>query len=599
MDWLLGDKHTSWICFWPRQSGDPSLQTIGRARSRRHFTVSNDRFQAKVIWHAKVHSLTTSGRRGVGKVASQPPIPVVDLFAGPGGLGEGFSSQLNPSHDARFRVVLSIEKDTRAHSTLLLRSFLRLFGKKLPAEYYNSLKDLERPWSVRVKELFNAYPEQASIAQQEAWQAELGKVEHSTVSSRISEAIGSSDLWVLLGGPPCQAYSLAGRSRNKGNVDYVAHQDERQYLYVEYLQVLAEHRPAVFVMENVKGLLSATVNNKRMFSRILEDLENPVGAMKREDRKIKRLASTPDALYEVYSLVQPTIAGGGALTDFLVPMEKFGIPQARHRLILLGIRKDLVGGTQPGTLTVSDTVAAKTVLDGLPRVRSGLSKETDTNDNWLKSIRTARDRRWLRSSERSAGQRTHDTICRAIDSISAPRMARGDEFIACDVSIDYEHSWFLDHRLGGVLNHSTRGHIVKDLHRYLYCSCFGKIHGRSPVLADFPVDLLPAHENVKTALNGSMFADRFRVQLANRPSTTITSHISKDGHYYIHYDPTQCRSLTVREAARLQTFPDNYFFCGPRTAQYAQVGNAVPPLLASKVADIVHSFLLDSGAFRD
>ena len=129
--------------------------------------------------------------------------------------------------------------------------------------------------------------------------------------------------------------------------------------------------------------------------------------------------------------------------------------------------------------------------------------------------------------------------------------------------------------------------MASDLQRYLFASSFAAVNGKSPELRDFPRSLLPAHRNIGLEGKEEFFDDRFRVQLADKPSSTITCHLAKDGHYYIHYDPSQCRSLTVREAARLQTFPDNYYFCGTRTAQYKQVGNAVPPLLANQIASLV------------
>ena len=146
-----------------------------------------------------------------------------------------------------------------------------------------------------------------------------------------------------------------------------------------------------------------------------------------------------------------------------------------------------------------------------------------------------------------------------------------------------------------ITNHVARTHMAGDLRRYFYCSAFAKSELKSPSLKDFPEWLLPNHKNVERARSGGLFADRFRVQVAERPATTITSHIGKDGHYFIHYDPLQCRSLSVRETARIQTFPDNYFFEGNRTQQFHQIGNAVPPLLARQLAHTVYKIMEERG----
>jgi DNA (cytosine-5)-methyltransferase 1 len=158
-------------------------------------------------------------------------------------------------------------------------------------------------------------------------------------------------------------------------------------------------------------------------------------------------------------------------------------------------------------------------------------------------------------------------------------------------------SWYRDDATGLTLN-EARSHMASDLHRYLFAASYADVVGRSPMMRDFPVELRPKHRNVSEAVEGKKFGDRFHVQSPDRPSSTVTSHISKDGHYFIHYSPEQCRSLTVREAARLQTFPDNYLFCGNRTEQYHQVGNAVPPLLAILVAQSVFNVVAAAGSRR-
>lgn len=529
-------------------------------------------------------------------------IPVIDLFAGPGGLGEGFSS-FEHSGEQPFQIKLSIEKDPAARRTLQLRSFFRKLPQNpVPDAYYDYLRQADVvPEDERRKKLFDQYPEKAEQVEREALLAELGKDDdRNKIHKWIQNALAGYDEydeWVLIGGPPCQAYSIAGRSRNRGNDDYDAEKDHRQYLYLEYLQIIAEYQPAIFVMENVKGLLSATLKNQYIFERMCEDLKKPGEALKRENRLVRSPAHAGrQSRYKLYSLVKSDEISNENLSDFVVYMEDFGIPQKRHRVIILGIREGI--HITPKILEKQNPVAVDNVLSHLPKVRSGLSREEDSAEAWINRLHEIVESSWFDSLQTEANGEIHEKLSTALKKIRHSA-GRGGEFMPCDdIDINYERErqWFLDSRIGGVCNHITRGHIVDDLYRYFYAACFAEVKDKSPKLKDFPAELLPAHKNAKRAANGSpLFVDRFRVQLRDNPATTVTSHISKDGHYYIHHDPTQCRSLTVREAARLQTFPDNYFFCGPRTSQYIQVGNAVPPLLARQIAAIVHDVLKQAG----
>jgi DNA (cytosine-5)-methyltransferase 1 len=504
------------------------------------------------------------------------PIPVIDLFAGPGGLGEGFSA-LRRGGEPIFRIKLSIEKDAFAHRTLELRAFYRQFPDgEAPEEYYKHLRG-EFP----TPDLFARFPSQSEAAKQEAWHAELGnsKFPKTVIDARIKKALGNASDWVLIGGPPCQAYSLAGRARLIGESMERYETDDRHNLYRRYLRIIAVHEPPVFCMENVKGLLSARRYEKQIFAKILSDLEYPLKA-----ECSTRGENDSRLHYHLFSLVgkQGSRPGPFAPEDFVVRMEDYGIPQARHRIIIIGIRSDV--GRTPRDLQTCDRVTIDRALADLPPLRSGLSRESDNAEAWCWAVRETAYMPWV-----SNGEVTHEFRRKLREASSeVPNiLTRGAEFIAGTPHPQFAYRWLHDPRLGGFCNHVTRQHIRQDLHRYLFAAAFARVYGRSPLLQEFPSDLLPKHHNVGDAINGGKFNDRFRVQVSGRPATTVVSHISRDGHYYIHYDPAQCRSLTVREAARLQTFPDNYFFEGPRTQQYHQVGNAVPPLVANKIADIV------------
>ena len=514
-------------------------------------------------------------------IKGSTPSPVIDLFAGPGGLGEGFSSFTNHGEPA-FRVALSIEMDDFAHQTLELRGFFRQFGVgKVPSEYYAFLRgEMSR------EDLFKCWPAEADAARKEAWKAELGRVSPEEVDRRIRCALERRQDWVLCGGPPCQAYSIVGRSRTRG----IQPGDHRLFLYREYLRILAVHRPPLFIMENVKGLLSSEVRGNGIFTQMIDDLKNPGEACDltqsgRNSRyHILSLINAPSA-YDLYGfpVFEPR--------DFIIECENYRIPQRRHRVILLGIREDLVSGPTPLLKPLGRHIPAVQVLKGLPRLRSGLSRTQDGPTEWIAVLNKILGRDFLSGLTPELKREMRAGLKSIIRRLSAPQADRGSEFIPCLARTTFEPHWYLDRRIGGVCNHASRPHMESDLLRYLYAACYAKLMQRSPELADFPQALLPAHRNINIRGKEEYFDDRFRVQLAGLPATTITSHIAKDGHYYIHFDPTQCRSFTVREAARLQTFPDNYFFCGPRTHQYRQVGNAVPPLLARQIASIVLQIL--------
>lgn len=503
---------------------------------------------------------------------------LIDLFAGPGGLGEGFAS-LNDGNT--FSIAVSAEMEASAHATLTLRSFFRHAKKESPEAlqaYYDFCNSEKAP---HPRDLF---PTDWALATDEARQLTLGMPEHNAQLDEIIEKKNlKGEQTVLIGGPPCQAYSLVGRARNMGIAKYVAEDDDRHFLYKEYLRILNKVQPAIFVMENVKGILSAKVGGRLIFPDILRDLSDPG----------KAIGTEGGNRYTIHSLVMPTKyehgmeAGCIEPKDFIIHAEHHGIPQARHRVILLGVRE---GMKYDGRYLLSEAsqLNVKAAFKGLPRLRSKLGRD-DGSEKWSETIaKLGHD-----LATEAVRHKESDLAEGLIAATRKPQKLNTGalRYRKLHISVgnsDYE-KWVEDSEIKVWLNHETRSHMTSDLGRYLYAAVFAKKRKYSPKgHAEFALKgLAPEHANWESG----KFADRFRVQRYGSPSTTVTSHISKDGHYFIHPDPKQCRSLTVREAARLQTFPDNYFFQGNRTQQYHQVGNAVPSLLANQIATICAAIL--------
>ncbi len=558
-------------------------------------------------------------------------VPFVDIFAGPGGLSEGFSRFGSfIGSDLEFVSRLAIEKDEVAIETLRLRSFFRQFRvDPVPESYYRVLRN-ETPLSS-----LHSLPEWKA-ADDHVWAAELGVVGEKELHEKLSSKLANTPMWVLLGGPPCQAYSLMGRARMTGTgekgrkasdeaLDALKREittkflsDKRHFLYQEYLRIVAVHQPNIFVMENVMGILSAMLPEKegpptqdkieqprrqKAFDQIRQDLTDPWTALA-DDPKADMLAEFHKGKKHKYRLHSFVVAREDdnseiADRDFLIRAELYGVPQKRHRVIILGVRDDIEA--KPGVLTRAKLATVEGTIGNLPKLRSGLSRGDTDQEHWRTVIEETHNSLFAKGKSPIAKEivkltHTNLVLDRGAPFVTIEAEAEPNDLKAVpegqEADISTLARWLHDSRLNGVLQHESRSHMPSDLVRYLYVAAHTDRTGLSPKITDWPAELVPNHKNVSVEdgtkqVKAEGFNDRFKAQALGRPSSTVTSHIAKDGHFFIHPDPMQCRSLTVREAARLQTFPDNYFFCGNRTQRYHQIGNAVPPYLAVQLAKVV------------
>lgn len=601
------------------------------------------------------------------KKNSKQKVTVIDLFAGPGGLGEGFSNCLPNSP---FKIAFSVEYEENAHKTLTLRSFYRKLTKQERSKYYYPfiMSTDEETRELKRDLMISACSAKWKEAEEETLKTPhtLGKpvkwekirnneplsdqdneatADEQNIEKRILEVKSKLDgPLILIGGPPCQAYSINGRNRIKAEKNYKPENDERFFLYQEYLKVLDKANPDAFVMENVEGILSAKLaTGELIFERIKKEIIRP-----------KR---NRDEQYDIYSLVcepdQPANEEHGPKYKddgkYVITASKFGVPQARKRVILFGIKHKY--GPVTDFMTPDGMYAPKAaeLLDGLPRLRSGISQRSeamdDTSPNWeavweenkeeliqiledrneIDKI-VSRHRKKLSTNKKFSSEHIdietkkrqaeiEDAFSKTIKELKKVRLksdfsnvnsGRGSS-LYCEAesktspfSTEFKrnypelHAW-LDKGLSGAANHDTREHMISDLQRYMFSAAWTKAHAglKSPFpkSKDYPFSLSPDHKNWESGHQ----ADRFRTIGAGMVPLTITSHLRKDGHAQIHYDLTQNRSLTVREAARIQTFPDDYYFEGARGWQYQQVGNAVPAFLAKQIANHVLKIMTDKG----
>ncbi|NBW27312.1 MAG: DNA cytosine methyltransferase [Flavobacteriaceae bacterium] len=404
----------------------------------------------------------------------------IDLFAGAGGLSEGFIR-------AGFNPIAHVEMNKDACDTLKTRTaFHYLKEENRIEEYYDYLKQKisrDNLWSKIPEDLIN------SVINSEISQETL-----PTIFKKIDKQLGKQKVDLVIGGPPCQAYSVAGRARDPKGMS----EDPRNHLYKYYVEFLKRYKPKMFVFENVPGILSA--NNGGYLELIFEAVR--------------------EAGYE--------------LDKKVLNAKNFGVLQDRKRVIIIGWKKNLKFKYPHFEENQPQYEILKDLFSDLPKIKNGqgewgIVKYTKETNEYL-------DKYSIRNGVTFTSQ------------------------------------------------HIARPNNQNDLE--IYKIAVNKwVNEKKRLNYDELPERLIRHSNTKT------FKNRFQVVNHIGVSHTVVAHICADGHYYIHPDIKQNRSITVREAARIQSFPDDYFFEKSRTTAFKQIGNAVPVLMAEGIANKIKEML--------
>lgn len=412
--------------------------------------------------------------------AQEKSIKVLDLFAGAGGLSEGFIR-------VGCEMIGHIEMDKNACSTLVTRMIYHALLRKGKINEYKKYV-LGKTTREAIIEKYELQKERDSVI--------CSKIEENNYKSlieQIKNRLNGENIDMIIGGPPCQAYSYIGRARDEDGM----RNDDRNFLYKYYIEFLKALKPKIFVFENVPGLKSA---GKGKYLRDMQRLMKKAG-------------------YE---------------TDYkILNAADFGVPQNRKRVILVGWNEKSKLEKYPDFKNVDRDYIVRDFFSDLPKIQAG--KEIEIRDFYKENA--------------------------LLESLG-----------------------IIDKKFGLLMDHIARPNTKQDLEIYKY-AVLAKKHGENIKYNQLP-------ERLKTHSNEEGFLDRFKVvDDEAKGSHTVVAHIAKDGHYYIHPDLNQNRSLTVREVARLQTFPDDYRFEGSRGPRFKQIGNAVPPMLSTVIAKVLINYV--------